>query len=919
MRIEQVQAHAFGPFVDKVLDLAPGMTVVCGPNEAGKSSWHAALYAAICGVRRAKGAPKKEDADFAIRHRPWESDQWDVSATVCLENRRRVLLHHDLAGRVDCSATDADLGREYSGEIMEEGAPNAAVWLGFDRRAFQNTACVGQSDIQHVLQNADALQVHLQRAAASAGGDATAAAALEALGNFRTEHVGTERANSRKPLRSARLALAEAESARVQAFDAHAKYLRGVERVEELAAVADRASLARKLFDAKVARLAVDSARATHERARDLAYQHPEEPPAAIEDGELAERVATALDAWRRRPSPEELSGPTADDLQTELEALPLPPQGETEPAAEVVDAKQSLDRAAAVLEEHESHKPPTPEPVDAGGLVPGDLRRLADVLSTSEPPYDDAVDVRVREAEQALEAASELRLPLVLVSAALLLAAALTLAFGLILAGVVLVLLAAGAFAFMIYVRRPSVRTAAAVRVRQAQEEAATQRAVRVAHAEMTREARRNVEAQGLVAEPDGLRGIAARVEEFERRRADGERWRHRRAELQQAERDAGAALGAALSRRGAAGADAAAAIAQYEELCRVRRAQADEAARRPLLEREIAGRRQLEEASRAQMAAQNQAQDQLAAAAAAAGAGGSTTDQFVANLEAWQAQREAATREREHDRQSWYELQSLLNGGTVQDLETAARNQATRATELADGLDPRAIAATTVADDAAAQSSDIHEEERGSAAALANEQGALENFRRTMPSVPEAEERVASCASELDRVRSLDEVLRATEQFLAQAQDTAHRDIAPILRDTLRPWFPRVTAGRYQDVMVDPATLAVRVRSARGSWRDARLLSHGTAEQIYLLLRVAMAKHLTAPKEVCPLILDDVTVQCDSVRRAAMLNLLRTLSRDRQVVLFSQEAEVLTWARENLTGPKHRVIELDAGEIAP
>ncbi|MYG18353.1 MAG: AAA family ATPase, partial [Gemmatimonadales bacterium] len=45
MRFESVTAHRFGPFRDETLELAPGMNVVFGRNEAGKSSWHAALYA----------------------------------------------------------------------------------------------------------------------------------------------------------------------------------------------------------------------------------------------------------------------------------------------------------------------------------------------------------------------------------------------------------------------------------------------------------------------------------------------------------------------------------------------------------------------------------------------------------------------------------------------------------------------------------------------------------------------------------------------------------------------------------------------------------------------------------------------------------------------------------------------------------
>ena len=55
MRIERVVAHAFGALRGETLELAQGMTVICGPNEAGKTSWHAAIRAAVCGVRRSRG------------------------------------------------------------------------------------------------------------------------------------------------------------------------------------------------------------------------------------------------------------------------------------------------------------------------------------------------------------------------------------------------------------------------------------------------------------------------------------------------------------------------------------------------------------------------------------------------------------------------------------------------------------------------------------------------------------------------------------------------------------------------------------------------------------------------------------------------------------------------------------------------
>ena len=49
----------------------------------------------------------------------------------------------------------------------------------------------------------------------------------------------------------------------------------------------------------------------------------------------------------------------------------------------------------------------------------------------------------------------------------------------------------------------------------------------------------------------------------------------------------------------------------------------------------------------------------------------------------------------------------------------------------------------------------------------------------------------------------------------------------------------------------------------------------------------------------ERAPLVLDDVTVQSDRQRKEAILELLRDVSKERQVILFTQELEVVSWGR--------------------
>jgi exonuclease SbcC len=107
-------------------------------------------------------------------------------------------------------------------------------------------------------------------------------------------------------------------------------------------------------------------------------------------------------------------------------------------------------------------------------------------------------------------------------------------------------------------------------------------------------------------------------------------------------------------------------------------------------------------------------------------------------------------------------------------------------------------------------------------------------------------------------------------------------------------------------------PATLEIEAHEAGGQFRTATVLSHGTTEQLFLLLRLALAQRLTTTDERAPIILDDTTVQSDASRTVAAIELLHELSVEHQVVLFSQEDEVVQWAEQNIHAPSDRVTYL-------
>ena len=1065
MHIKSVTAEAFGPLANETLTLSPGLTIVHGDNESAKSSWHAAIYAALCGRRRGKGANKLEDREFADRRRPWDRNSWKVRCDVRLDDGRTVTLRHDLDGKVDCCAVD-ERGRDVSGEIMYDGAPDGSRWLGLNRRTFAATACVNQAELLRVLDAAGDLQTDIQRAAATAGKDETAAAALAALKKYASDHVGLERRNSRRPLQRALDDHEWAFAAYEQAQRAHDDYLRLVIDAESAheaaaAAAAERvaaeaaydaaerllhaarkvasarvaAAHAQALADEKRARATVSLDRST--RARVLSAAAPDAEPAGNNDDALAQQVARALGSWDSAPSIPSLAGRSSRQLQADIEAAPVAPAGDLAVDPTVERLREHYLQAAAVVERDERNRVSPPDVSDpalaaAVEVDPSALRwlteRLAEPVAAVDSRLRSDVDaarqhrdqaataVRAAELQEsaALTAArqggaadhasvSPLRLAAVaIVAGAVLAAAAVALiASGQPVGGVVLAVVAVGTVAVGALVRRPAHRSgttsvtssetldqqleAARERLRTCRDTSAlAERALLDAQARLdaagtaasSAAARRQAAATeaanlGLPTDQAQLRALVAVVQRVCSQREAFERWHCEHDADVRALKSSTQRLVQALRDRGYDGhADVREAYAAYERECATRAEQARQAQRREELAARLRDRLASEGAAERAKQARDDAVGELLRLAhliarpdapltltdadddadngahtdAQADDTHAAAEAIAGRLRRWLHDRSAALEVVEVQRRRWEELQALLDGHTLDDLQAvaaadaeaaeAAEEQSKAATEHLDSATDALQAAAT----AAAAGYPIEEEAaralftscrqrlgraRDREAELSREassqQGKVVERERAIPSVAEAEEALDRSRRELDRVRSLGRVLDLTASFLEQAQETTYNNLAPVLSSALERWLPEITGGRYRRARVDPETLAVRVESETGALRLAELLSVGTAEQVYLLLRVALAEHLATASTVSPLLLDDVTVQADPTRTEAILRMCKALADDgRQVVLFAQEQSVAAWAERNLDGTEHSLVRLSVSAAA-
>lgn len=130
------------------------------------------------------------------------------------------------------------------------------------------------------------------------------------------------------------------------------------------------------------------------------------------------------------------------------------------------------------------------------------------------------------------------------------------------------------------------------------------------------------------------------------------------------------------------------------------------------------------------------------------------------------------------------------------------------------------------------------------------------------------------------------------------------------------------RLTGGRYcrLQVVTDGTSRSLLVVAADGEEFPVSALSEGTATQLYLALRLAGAVEVqrerrTRGLETLPLMLDDVLVTSDDDRSAEALELLGEIGSEQQVVVFTHHAAVAEAARH--VEPPIAVITLDAPEV--
>ena len=130
-----------------------------------------------------------------------------------------------------------------------------------------------------------------------------------------------------------------------------------------------------------------------------------------------------------------------------------------------------------------------------------------------------------------------------------------------------------------------------------------------------------------------------------------------------------------------------------------------------------------------------------------------------------------------------------------------------------------------------------------------------------------------------------------------LEQAHSGLQARFSPALNRRAGELLAELTGGKYDKVALTQQFEALAEERDGLQPRRALTLSQGTADQLYLAVRLAVCELALPAEEPAPLVLDDALSDFDDARMALALECLEQYAGERQILLFTCHGRERAW----------------------
>ncbi|WP_161601272.1 AAA family ATPase [Paenibacillus luteus] len=129
---------------------------------------------------------------------------------------------------------------------------------------------------------------------------------------------------------------------------------------------------------------------------------------------------------------------------------------------------------------------------------------------------------------------------------------------------------------------------------------------------------------------------------------------------------------------------------------------------------------------------------------------------------------------------------------------------------------------------------------------------------------------------------------VLSVSAALISRTKRIYEEERQPVVLRNASRFIEKLTEGKYIRVLTVPGESGIKLETSDRRLIDSEVLSRGTAEQVYLAMRFALAEEASHGAKL-PLMLDDVFVNFDKDRLHAVAKLLEELSCERQIIVMT------------------------------
>lgn len=146
-----------------------------------------------------------------------------------------------------------------------------------------------------------------------------------------------------------------------------------------------------------------------------------------------------------------------------------------------------------------------------------------------------------------------------------------------------------------------------------------------------------------------------------------------------------------------------------------------------------------------------------------------------------------------------------------------------------------------------------------------------------------------ISRLEEELVRQQAEYAALQLSLDALQAANTTLQNRFSPELGRRAAEIFADMTGSTWSHILLDREFRLSAESGSDPTRRSVQLLSAGTADQLYLAVRLAICEMILPPEQNPPLILDDALLTFDDARLSTTLDYLTRLGAQRQILLFT------------------------------